>query len=130
MTAVKRCRCCGELRPSERYEPRRATCRDCNNARARARGPRPYSREQWLKQKYGITVDDFESLLAVQRNRCALGHPFRGKVVVDHDHRTGVVRGLLCERCNLGIGHLLDSPALCRRARTYLELFGSGPPLS
>lgn len=123
---MKRCRSCGEHRPLERFEPRRATCRDCVNAWVRAKGPRPYSRSQWLKQKYGLTADDFERLLAQQGGRCALGHEFRTQPVVDHDHSTGEVRGLLCQGCNIALGHVRDDSDRCLRAAQYLEQGVSG----
>jgi len=45
---------------------------------------------------------------------------FRNKLVVDHNHRTGEVRGLLCSRCNIALGHLDDSPVKLRNALNYL----------
>jgi len=45
-------------------------------------------------------------------------------LAVDHNHKTGKVRGLLCESCNQGIGKLKDSPETCRKAADYLEKHG------
>jgi hypothetical protein len=44
-------------------------------------------------------------------------------LVVDHDHETGEVRGLLCNRCNTGLGFFADNRGYMRRALTYLENF-------
>jgi hypothetical protein len=46
---------------------------------------------------------------------------YKGRFVVDHDHDTGNVRGLLCDRCNTGIGFLQDNIAVLRSAINYLE---------
>lgn len=52
--------------------------------------------------KYGLTLDQYDSMLMSQRNRCAICHrpPAARPLEIDHDHRTGRVRGLLCWYCN------------------------------
>lgn len=45
------------------------------------------------------------------------------RLAVDHDHKTGKIRGLLCKGCNVGIGNLKDNAQLCRRAAEYLESY-------
>lgn len=61
-------------------------------------------------------------MLAAQNNRCGICEKiFSGPPYVDHDHATGKVRALLCNRCNLGIGHFYDDPALLQRAISYLQ---------
>jgi len=81
-------------------------------------------RELDLKQ-YGLTNAQTVEMLAIQGNRCAIcrtDNPGgRHYWHVDHDHETGLVRGLLCNRCNLGLGHLRDSVDLLQRAIAYLE---------
>lgn len=78
--------------------------------------------------RYGLTHEMFELILESQGNVCAIcgtdepGNT-RGPAAfrVDHDHDTGEVRGLLCNKCNIAIGYLKDDPALLRRALEYLE---------
>ncbi|AZV02150.1 putative endonuclease VII [Pectobacterium phage Arno162] len=90
-------------------------------------------REKALKNKYKIGLDKYEAMLARQGGVCAIcgnlekAYDTRYKVLrrlaVDHCHTTGVVRGLLCSACNIGIGKMRDSPELLRKAADYLESF-------
>src|SRR5437879_6389950 len=65
------------------------------------------NRKSHLKRKYGLTLEAFDALLASQGGGCAIcGRPDADNV--DHDHRTGRVRGLLCFNCNVAIGHIAD----------------------
>lgn len=76
-------------------------------------------------RRYGLSLADFDRLLEEQNNSCGLcGHVFdgkRGKIVVDHDHRTGQVRGLLDKNCNSGLGLLGDDTSSVVNALLYLE---------
>lgn len=84
--------------------------------------------DNYLKSTYGITRNQYEELLEKQGGKCAIcgGAGFKMRVhhwsslVVDHDHKTGEVRGLLCHNCNRGIGLLQDSPDVCISAANYL----------
>lgn len=78
-----------------------------------------------LKKAYGITIEQYDAMVAAQNGMCpiCLG-PLAGSVRrahVDHCHVTGKVRGILCSNCNSGIGKLQESPAIFNRAATYLE---------
>lgn len=75
---------------------------------------------------YGLTPDEYDRLLNSQQNRCAIcltdTPTGRWKVfAVDHDHNTGLVRGLLCNECNRGIGLLKDSSDLLKSAYEYIN---------
>jgi hypothetical protein len=88
-----------------------------------------YARRAMLKKTYGLSVEQFEAMLASQGNVCALcAEPFGiGKwhgPHVDHDHGTGKVRGILHGRCNTGLGHFKDSPQLLYAACFYLQRRG------
>lgn len=78
-----------------------------------------------LRNAYGITIEEYDKLVEAQEGLCAIcGLPEtvkNGRLAVDHDHKTGQIRGLLCFGCNTGIGKLQDDPALLRRAVQYLE---------
>lgn len=83
-----------------------------------------------LKRKYGISIEDYNRMLREQNGICAICHQperagYRGKprsLAVDHCHKTGKVRGLLCMRCNRAIG-LLSSQEDLQRAVAYLAKF-------
>jgi hypothetical protein len=85
--------------------------------------------EHQLKRSYSLTLEEYEARFAEQKGLCLIcGNPEtmirHGKLVrlaVDHCHRTGVVRGLLCSNCNRALGLLGDDPALARSAAAYLE---------
>jgi len=73
-------------------------------------------------EKYGLSRDEL-SLLLEQNAVCAICQTDnwgRKGPVVDHDHATGKVRGILCVNCNVGIGNLGDDPARLRAALAYL----------
>jgi hypothetical protein len=77
-----------------------------------------------LRQLYGITIEQFEAMLASQGGRCAIcRRPFPSgfDTHVDHDHATGRVRGVLCGACNNGLGRFGDDPTVLRRAARYLD---------
>lgn len=72
-------------------------------------------------KKYGLTQDDYDAMLQDQRGACAICNEPMDKPHVDHNHTTGKVRGLLCQHCNMGLGHFRDSPLRLRLASAYLE---------
>lgn len=78
-----------------------------------------------IKANYGLTREQWHEILANQGGRCAIclteEPKGRGQWHVDHDHATGKVRGLLCARCNRGLGLFSDSLALLRATVSYLE---------
>lgn len=80
-------------------------------------------RRTTLRRKYGMTEDDYLALYETQGGVCAICKqpPVGNKGLgVDHDHNTGVVRGLLCMGCNTGIGNLRESPQIMLAAIDYL----------
>ena len=80
-------------------------------------------RKGWRGAKYGLKKGDYERLWAAQDGRCALCEATLAPehTHIDHCHRTGAVRGLLCRPCNAGLGMFHDSPDELRRAIAYLE---------
>jgi hypothetical protein len=99
--------------------------------RYRGRNLTPERRRAYrLWSKYRITVDDYEALLAKQGEVCAICGTSNPKTShgfwhVDHCHRSGKVRGLLCGTCNTGLGSFYDRTSVLRRAAAYLEATAS-----
>jgi hypothetical protein len=77
------------------------------------------AKEQDLRQ-YGLTVAERDEILKSQGGVCAACHE-TGRMVVDHCHKTGKVRGILCDSCNLVLGHAKDNPAKLAALVEYLR---------
>jgi hypothetical protein len=86
----------------------------------------PKADRSWYRRifhLYGITPADYQALLNAQGGGCAicgLTNSGRDRLAVDHDHKTGTVRGLLCHGCNIGLGNFHDSPTNLQKAIAYL----------
>lgn len=116
-----------EMTASELEEHRRKLTK----ARVRfekKRGPRCY-KDYSLRRKFGLTLEQYEAMREAQNDLCAIcgrqetkkhRNHLRCQLAVDHDHKTGSVRGLLCYNCNRGLGHFQDDPQLLSRAVDYL----------
>lgn len=79
-----------------------------------------------MKSKYGLTPEAYRGMLELQAGLCACCtkpmKPGYG-THVDHDHATGKVRALVCNRCNNGLA-FMDSPVFLADAKSYLEVYG------
>lgn len=79
------------------------------------------TRAKNLQRKYGLTEAEYDQMLAEQGHACAIcGSVPDYRLRVDHCHATGRVRGLLCNRCNFGLGWFNDDPERMRRAAIYV----------
>lgn len=81
-------------------------------------------RRRWeIRSKYGLTPEDYDALLASQGGVCAIckQEPASRGFHVDHDHVTGRVRGLLCNRCNVALGNFRESREVILAAVDYLD---------
>lgn len=143
--AVKRCDIHGLLRPSQAYLHQAKGkylgyhCKKCtsgymkerydpNQAKIANAKKKNQKRNRELKCLYGITLDQFDSILAGQNNSCAIcnsprtNHKAHKFFSVDHCHTTNKVRGILCPSCNIGIGCFKDNIQLLQKAIQYLSL--------
>lgn len=92
-------------------------------------------RDRRIEKKYRVSPADLEAMLNKQDDACAIcTTPFGDLPVdrynVDHDHNTGQVRGLLCQRCNQALGMMEDDPVKLDRAAQYLRLRAVTPILA
>lgn len=93
-----------------------------------ARNP-GYSRDRRLRSAYGLTPAGYADMLAAQSGVCGICQlPEKGNknLSVDHDHETGQVRGLLCDRCNKALGLFEDDPSRMAAAIQYLTRAANG----
>jgi len=81
-------------------------------------------RESHLLNKYNLTTDDYNKLLLNQNKVCAICNKesYRN-LCVDHDHKTGKIRALLCDLCNTGLGKFKDNTELLEKAILYLKKY-------
>ena len=144
---VKTCNGCKSEKPiTEFYVEKRKkgvtrchVCKKCKNAQLdvwrRKNKQRVYEYNQkWYYRigrykDHGITRKQFDLMFSAQNGGCAIcsrptscktGDAFHGGLHIDHDHKTGVVRGLLCGNCNTALGKFQDSPELLLVAVEYL----------
>lgn len=119
MASKRACRDCGK----KNAVPPAYLCPTCKRAHVKASRKKAHDRA--ILQRYGITGEEYDLLYEAQGRRCAICRVSTGarkRLAVDHDHRTGEVRGLVCGRCNhnlLGAAH--DGTEILQRAIDYLN---------
>ena len=107
---------------------RSSECKACTNARQKANYDPAKNRAKNLRNRFGMSLEEYDQMLEKQNGQCKIcgtdtpGN--KGRFVVDHNHATGGVRGLLCWSCNVGIGHLRDDPSILLSAFNYLSTNG------
>lgn len=132
---TKLCNPCGRDLAATEFYPSSSTsdglqhmCRECSSTlqkeRNRQAAYKEARRASALRSRYDISVTEYERLFRLQDKRCAIcrNRPQTRRLAVDHNHRTGAVRGLLCDWCNRKVlGGARDKPAILRAAAEYLE---------
>lgn len=129
---LNHCTCCGSIISRK---AKYTKCRKCAGVARRANpdiDKHMYKRNWTLQKKYNITIDIFNAMLEKQEGKCAIcgkqmSLPTRSRgqdldiAAVDHCHTTNVVRGILCNACNKGIGLLNDDIDVLQNAINYLK---------
>lgn len=122
------CKHCREEKPLEDFYRREANgnygslCKACVGVQTKLRRlAKPTARRDAdYRHKYGITYQDYAERVMAQGGCCAVCEQ-PSILVVDHDHETGLVRGLLCSPCNIAIGHFKNSPERMERGADYIR---------
>ena len=125
---LKTCTKCGEEKKlSEFYESssdmdgRSLWCKSCISKKNTS--------AQRMKL-FGVDERMYDAMLEEQDSLCAIcgthSDECRRSLAVDHDHKTGIIRGLLCTRCNVGLGYFMDNSENLRLAADYLDQFDGG----
>ena len=122
---VRVCRKCGETRDSEFYTWSRSECKRCACTRtsARTKGHTELHRIRHLRRAYGLTPERYDEMFAQQQGLCALCSkpPDGEKFMVDHDHSTNAVRGLIHRFCNSLLGFAKEDKKILLAAVRYIE---------
>ena len=124
----KICNYCREMKDYSEFSPdgrhstgRQSTCKPCAASKAaQFRKDRPHYLQA---QKFGVTEKEIQELKEKAGGKCEICEQIGAKYI-DHNHETGELRGLLCNGCNAGLGHLKDNPDILRNAVLYLERKG------
>ncbi len=134
---MRRCAVCQEVKSTSAYYRVRSggsrlqsVCKSCSSKRHSRYvvEKRQVLRGARLTKEYGITLEEFETMLALQENCCAIcGKRFgRGRQAnVDHCHRSHQLRGIICNQCNTGLGLFKDDLRLLRQAQHYLSQYAA-----
>lgn len=136
---TKTCYKCGEEKTIDDFYAKRHACKPCvREDQRRFRNSKPdYNRAHNLQKRYGISVAEYHALIADHNFACgickveisdAVGYKGKRLSVVDHNHETGDVRGILCSRCNLVLGHARENTDILYRAIVYLSERGAYTP--
>lgn len=90
---------------------------ECNSCKSKK------VREAQLLRKYNITKSEYDNMVKEQNNKCAICNKknLNRNLCVDHCHKTGKVRELLCDKCNTSIGKFNDDIELLEKAISYLK---------
>jgi len=125
-TKNKKCTTCKKVKEEKDFPrgTRGAVCKDCKNKYARRVYDPEKQREKLYIRRYGITIKDYNEMYISQDGKCAIckkEKTITNNFYVDHCHKTKKVRGLLCMRCNSGIGYFKDDESLMKKAIVYLK---------
>jgi len=124
---VKTCSVCDQVKPLDQFYAVGAICRACKATQRLERRRRNPEAEQvvarrgQIARKYGVSTERATELMEIGTCQICGASPSQRAHHIDHDHETGVIRGVLCFKCNSGLGCFNDDPALLQAAINYLS---------
>ena len=98
-------------------------CRPCNRVKSQKQRDRDpnLNKRNHLRYRYGLTLEEVADMMLDQGNACAVCGTENGRLVIDHNHDTGKIRGLLCDSCNCAIGFVKEDPKIIKSLLKYLK---------
>lgn len=138
LPGMKRCNECGLDKEESLFEKNRNYCKECYSLYEKRRRLRhsdqlkSYEKIRYIqrrdkvlendrKYRYGIDQKEYNKMINDANGKCGICRQMSEKLCIDHDHSTGKVRGMICNKCNLGLGHFNDNEKLLQYAIYYLK---------
>lgn len=137
---MKQCSKCKEWKEEIKFNKRkernglRSECKICQSQNAKnyyiinkkslkifSSKEKKSNENQRLNRIYNITMEDYNNMYNNQNGKCLICEESFEKLCIDHDHKTGKVRGLLCRNCNGGIGLLKENIHIIKNSLNYLK---------
>ena len=136
---TKKCTCCGETKPTTEFYKRKSrrdgeglvsTCKPCTIERSRTRyhSNADDINDRRAARTYGTTVEHIQEMRKQANGICqCCGNPGEGhykRLVIDHCHATGKIRGLICQKCNTVLGLVKDRVEVLQNLQNFMETYG------
>lgn len=128
----KQCKLCSRTRKLQYFPKSKASytgyysyCYECKREINRQQDikrydkRKEYSKVAYIKRTYNISYEDYQEMFRLHNGCCAICNS-SGKLAIDHCHKTGKIRGLLCHNCNRGLGMFADDKLRLKKAINYL----------
>jgi hypothetical protein len=134
-TGLKECTKCKVAQPAENFsrdskkvDGLKSACKECDriyNSNRHYNNP-SFRKEAHLRYRFGLSLEDVHAMRKHQHEKCAICLREFAKlspqqIHIDHDHATGKIRGILCGKCNTGLGMFDDNPVSLYKAAEYAK---------
>lgn len=132
-SSLRKCTHCGAEKQLLEFPPAKkgkgglhSWCRKCCNTEAAASRDPVNRKDYYMKYLYNISVEEYQKMLTEQNGVCYICHrkehmPRKTDLAVDHDKKTGRVRGLLCSNCNRALGFIEENPVFAENLLNYIK---------
>lgn len=125
---MKSCNTCGLTKLVEEFaiqkthrDGRSTKCKSCKNKHDRERYSSGVEKNRRVKLRYGISLAQYLAKYSSQDGKCAVCQKWFEVLCIDHDHKTKIVRDLLCKTCNLALGNVLEDSAIATGLADYIN---------